>query len=124
MHGPGTYYWDQVSDVYGNPVPPEKLKVPADLICGLVNAAVTHTFWNSITFCPLTFEKPATLASMTSPIPDRATPQILAEFQTLSMTFLHEYTHSVGQKGWPTQKFPKDIPLRLFECQLTSFGRS
>jgi hypothetical protein len=99
-------YYDIQVDKYIHP--PTNLLFPDLLICGNENAAYTSTDNNVIAFCPPQFMRPITLAGMTNvPAPQvpglPGSPDLLDDFNPMSMTFLHEYTHFLGRIG----NFPK-----------------
>lgn len=80
--------------------------------------AVTYLGNNTITFCPRLFTYPdrqpeprivtmAGLSQASLPIPGRIPADFLAEFESISTTFLHEYTHLVGNGQGRSLSFPK-----------------
>lgn len=79
-----------------------------DRICARESYSVgafTHNDFNVITFCPYLWEnllsgvapRLATISEINKPTPDTAVPISLEIFQSISSTFLHEYTHLVGR---------------------------
>lgn len=101
---PGVTHWYDIhADIYLPPA--KKLVEPDKLVCGAVNGAHTSTDTNVITFCPRQFDNILiTVASMAPPAIDAQPPRLLDEFNTMSMTFLHEYTHLLGRSS----KLPGD----------------
>jgi len=91
------FYYDIQTDIYLPP--PTNLVNSNELLCGANNAGFTSTDSNVILFCPVQFTTFLTIASIQAPFPAALPPNLLANFQAMSMTFLHEYTHLLGRSG-------------------------
>ncbi|PVH78090.1 hypothetical protein DL98DRAFT_257684 [Cadophora sp. DSE1049] len=92
---PSEHWYDKVTRISMPKQTRPPLLDPPSSICGANNLAVTHTHFNTITFCPLMWRRNMR-ASLTMWDPPHQL-AVLDWYQSFSRIFLHEYTHLVGR---------------------------
>lgn len=92
---PTEHWYDRVTKITMPRQTRPPLLEPGKSICGAGNLAVTHTHFNTITFCPLMWERELRASLAMFDPPHQLV--VLDWYQSFSKIFLHEYTHLVGR---------------------------